>query len=481
MPVAAAMALLAACAPLPRLETASALRGPESVAAQQSLQAAAGAAWPGEGWWKVWGDPQLDALIGEGLRDSPDVAMAAARLRRAAAMAQEAGAALRPTLDVRASASIDKQSLNNGLPEQLIALFPSGWEDNAQIAASAGFDLDLWGKNRAALAAATSEARAAAIDAAQARLLLATGIASAYADLARLFELRDIRTAALEVRLATSRLVTARERNGLDTRGSLRQAEAQVAAARADLGAAEELVALKRHQIAALAGAGPDRGLAIARPELTAAFTAALPADATTELVARRPDVAAARERTEAAALQVKVARAAFYPAVRLDALIGLQSLGIGNLFESNSVFGKAGPAVSLPLFHGGALTARYKGAAAGFDETVATYNLSVISAYQQVADAVTAQRLAVRRLGDTRAALAASEEAYAIARLRYEGGLSTYLDVLTVEDRVLQARLALSDLSAIARTVDIGLIRALGGGYQPAQAARIPEDAPHE
>ncbi len=470
--------LAAGCSPVPDLDSASALRSPETLAASLSLQSSATAEWPGEGWWRGWGDAQLEGLIGDAYRDSPDVAAAAARLRRADAMAREAGAALRPAVDARGSASIDKQSLNNGLPEQLISLFPSGWEDNARIAVGAGFDLDLWGRNRAALAAATSEAQAAAVDAAQARLLLAAAIASAYADLARLTDLRDIRAAGLEVRLATARLVGARERNGLETRGSMRQAEAQVASARAELGAAEELAALKRHQLAALAGAGPDRGLAIARPTFAAALPAGLPDDVTTGLIGRRPDIAAARLRTEAAAQRIEVARAAFYPAVRLDALIGLQSLGIGNLFEKNSVFGNAGPAIGLPLFDGGARAARYKGAGADYELAVADYNRSVIAAYQQLADAVTARQLVARRLADTGAALKASEEAYAIARLRYEGGLSTYLDVLTVEDRLLQARLAHSELGAIARSVDVALIRALGGGYAPGQGDNSPEDA---
>jgi NodT family efflux transporter outer membrane factor (OMF) lipoprotein len=319
------------------------------------------------------------------------------------------------------------------------------------------------------------------VDAAQARLLLATAIATAYADLARLLDLRDIRQSALDVRLTTAKLVTARETNGLETRGSRRQAEALVSGAGADLGDVEELIALKRHQLAALVGAGPDRGLAISRPTLRAAASGGLPQNVTTELVGRRPDVAAARLRTEAAASRIKVARAAFYPAVRLEALIGLQSLGIGNLFEADSTFGKAGPAVSLPLFRSGALSAGYRGAGAAFDESVADYNRAVVGAYQQVADAVAARQHAAESLRYTRLALAAMEDAYAIALSRYNGGLSNYLDVLTVEDRLLKARLDMSEVNAAVRSVDVVLIRALGGGYAPPPADKTSEDIPHE
>lgn len=464
-----ALSLLAACSSVPKLEQGVALRSAETVAAQQSLQPQGSAAWPGEGWWLAYGDPQLEALIGEGLRDAPDIAIAAARMRHAAAQAQEAGAKLRPSLDAQASAGFEKQSFNNGFPDQFIALLPQGFEDNARISANLDFDLDLWGKNHAALAAATSEARAAGIEAAQARLLLATTIAAAYADLARLFDARGIREGAVNIRIASEKLVTVREANGLETRGSVRQAQAQTLAARSELAAAEEAINLRRHQLAALVGAGPDRGLAIARPGLANSLPAGLPEGVTTDLLGRRPDVAAARLRVEAAAKRIAVARADFYPAVRLSAMAGLQAVGVGNLFESNSTFASAGPAISLPLFHGGALRGRYRGAAASYDEAAAVYNQTVISAYQQVADALVSRQTIATRLVGARKALAAGEEAYAIARLRYEGGLSAYLDVLAVEDRLLGVRVQLAELVAASRSIDIALIRALGGGYDPA------------
>ena len=464
----AAAALLSACSTPPKLGQNVPLRSPDTVAAQQSLQPQGTAAWPAQGWWRAYGDPQLEALIEEGLRDSPDIATAAARLRRAAAQAQEAGAKLLPSLDATATVTAEKQSFNNGFPEQFIALLPQGFQDNARIGVNLDFDLDLWGKNHAALAAATSDARAAAIEAAQARLTLATTIAAAYADLARLFDARDIRENAVNIRIASEKLVTEREANGLENRGNVRQAQAETLAAKSELAHANELIALRQHQIAALVGAGPDRGLAIARPALAATLPTGLPDAVTTDLIGRRPDIAAARERVEAAAKRIAVARADFYPSVRLSAMAGLQAVGLGKLFESNSTFASAGPAISLPLFHGGALRGRYRGAAATYDESAASYNQTVLAAYSQVADAVTSQRTIAARLVGARKALAAGEEAYAIARLRYDGGLSPYIDVLNIEDRLLSVRVAVSELVAAARTTDIALIRALGGGYDP-------------
>src|SRR5690606_16004703 len=152
------------------------------------------------------------------------------------------------------------------------------------------------------------------------------------------------------------------------------------------------------------------------------------------------------------------------YPAISLGALGGVQSLGLENLFKEGSIFGSVGPAISLPIFHGGALQGRYRGARADYDEAVANYNRTVLTAYQEVADAVTNEKSFAQRAVDARAAFTASEEAYKLARLRYEGGLSTYLDVLNVEDRMLVARSRLAAIEAAARSIDITLIRALGG-----------------
>ncbi|MFA7604001.1 MAG: efflux transporter outer membrane subunit [Novosphingobium sp.] len=467
--------LAAACAPLPAAGPRPTPRAPESVAAGQSLPAQPGAAWPGDLWWQRLGDAQLDALIVEGVRNSPDVAAAAARFRRAGGMAQEARGATLPSLDVEGQAGAQKQSLNQGFPDEFKDILPHGWKETGQVAASLNFDLDFWGRNQAALAAATSEERAAAIDARQARLMLASAIATAYVDLQRLYEQRDVRQGELDVRLASQRLVAQRRANGLENRGSERQADAAVATARTALAGLDGQIGVRRNQLAALLGAGPDRGLAIVRPALPTPAARGLPEGVTTDLVGRRPDVAAARERVEAAASRIKVARADFFPAIRVSALFGLQSIGLDSLFQSDSTYGRVGPAISLPVFHGGALQGRYRGARAVYDEAVAVYDKAVVSAYQDVADAVTNQRAVTRQLAEARLALAAAEDAYTVARQRYEGGLSNYLEALVVEDRLLQARLAVAGLNADLRTIDIALIRALGGGFDA--GGPIPKD----
>lgn len=454
--------LLSGCAAVPKLSPAAAIAPPEAYAATQSFEGAAVAGWPEDSWWFAYGDNQLDALIAEALEGSPDLAAAAARVRQADAYVQQAGAARLPTLDAGANAGVAKQSYNNGIPADFV---PKGWNDTGELSAGLGFDLDLWGRNKAAYAAARSEANAARLDYEQAQLTLSTAIAEAYAELSRLFAVRAVQETALDIRRQTERLTADRVANGLDTQAELKQARSAVPAAQADLAATDEQIALTQNRIAALLGKGPDRGLAIAAPAV-AITSRGVPAEATTNLVGRRPDIVAARVRVEAEASRIKVARADFYPAVNLSAAFGVQALGLDNLFKSGSTFGNAGPALSLPIFRGGELQGRYRAARASYDLAVADYDRTVTQAYQAVADAAASQRALKVRLAQSRQSLVEAEGAYSIAQQRYEGGLSRFLDVLSAQDRALQAQRIVTELEARAFALDVALIRALGGGF---------------
>ncbi len=460
--LAGAASLLSACVSVPDVGPAPSVRAPADYAATRTLAGTSEGAWPAERWWTAYGDAQLDALIEEALANAPDLSVAAARVRAAEAVAQQAGAARLPRIDATGSATATKQSENNGVPP---ALVPGGIDDRGQVAIDIGFDLDLWGRNRAALAAATSRAEAARLEQAEARLALSTNIAAAYADLAQLHALQDVQRDALRIRERTSGLVARRVAGGLDTQAEARQAASAVPAARAELLALDEQIALTRNRIAALLGKGPDRGLAITRPS-PRVTARPLPAGVSTDLIGRRPDVAAARARVEAAARQIDVARADFYPSINLSAMVGLQAFGLGNLLSGGSTFLNAGPAISLPIFRGGQLQGRYRESRAGFDEAVAFYDRAVTGAYAQVANAVTSQRAFAAQVDQRRRALADAEAAYRVAQLRFNAGLSSYLEVLSAEDRALLARRAVADLDARGFAIDVALVRALGGGF---------------
>ena len=457
----AVFGLLTGCAAVPDLGPAPVPAAPESLGSTASFADARGE-WPTEGWWRGFGDAQLNSLIEAGLAGSTDVAIAAARVRAADAMARQARAALAPRVGDEGSAGGAQQSKNMGIPP---AFVPDGIQDTGHVAATFSFDLDLWGRNRAALAAATSEAEAARVDEAQARLMLTTGIASAYADLAGYHAALDVANEAERIRGASAALSAARARAEIENRAAERQAESRAASARADIAALDEAIVATRNRLAALVGAGPDRGLSIVRPTLSSAAVG-LPPEAGIGLIGRRPDIVAARLRAEAAAKRIDVARADFYPNISLSALVGLQSLGLSNLFSAGSEYGNGGAAISLPIFDGGRLQGRYRGARADYDVAVATYDRTLIDALRDVADLVASRTANMRQLAGRREARVAAGEAAKLAGLRYRAGLSNQLEQLTAEDSLVALSRAVADLEARQLSLDIALIRALGGGY---------------
>jgi NodT family efflux transporter outer membrane factor (OMF) lipoprotein len=456
---------LAGCAAIPKLDSAASPKSAGDYATSVSF-AAPPAAWPEDGWWRAYGDPQLTTLIEAAIADSPTMAQAKARVLKAEAQEGESRSATLPTLEADGSFSEVKETLNQGFPAQFAQYLPRGYNSSGYLALKFGYEFDFWGKNRAAVAAATSEVQAAQADAAESRLALSTGIALAYADLARLFAEHDVAERSSKVKEETAGLVLRRVDNGLDTRAELKEAEAGAPAARAQMAAVDEETEQTRNRIAALMGAGPDRGMKIERPAISQLKAFGMPARLEAELLGRRPDVVAARWRAEAAAKRIGVARAQFYPNINLAAYIGQQALFANLLFRNSSQIGGVGPAVTLPIFEGGRLRAQYRGAHADYDDAVASYDATLIQALRELADTAASERALRVRLQESGTALAADEEAFRLTRLRYEGGLANYQSVLLAEDAVLQARLIVADLAARAFTLDVQLVQALGGGY---------------
>jgi len=270
----------------------------------------------------------------------------------------------------------------------------------------------------------------------------------------------------VEVRSQTATLFAERFANGLETKGSLREADAKRANAEGDLLQIDEQIGLQRHRLAALLGAGPDRGLTIARPSVDLRRPVGLPNELTAALLGRRPDVVAARLRTEAQLRRIDQKKAEFYPNINLSAFIGRQSLGLDLLSKGGSTVGSIGPAISLPIFTGGRLSGELRGTAAAYDEAVANYNRTVTQALQEVANAGLSQKALGRRLAKAEEAVAAAAEAHQISRNRYQGGLATYIEVLSAEDVLLGSLRSLTDLQSRGFTLDVALMQALGGGY---------------
>ena len=264
--VATATAIMATlqggCATLPQKSPLDRPSEPEHLASAVSLAAPA-TPWPSDRWWNDFGDPQLNGLIEEGLVSATDLRVAQARFARAEALVGQTRSRLLPSLAASAQGGATKQSYNYLIPGDFS---PRGWPDYGQGALRLDWDLDFWGKNRAALAAARSEAEAAGAEAAAARLALSAGIAAAYADLAGFHAEHDAAADAVKVRARTLELLEGRKAQGLENEGAVERARSALATAQGDLIALDENLTLTRHRIAVLLGAGPDRGLSIARP-----------------------------------------------------------------------------------------------------------------------------------------------------------------------------------------------------------------------
>jgi NodT family efflux transporter outer membrane factor (OMF) lipoprotein len=461
--MAGAAAALCACASVPKLGAAPQPKAAAAYAASQSFAAPA-AEWPSDRWWAAYGDAQLTGLVDEALSGAPTLVQAEARLRKAQSFAEQAGAALKPQFGAEASVMESKQSYNQGVPS---AFVPHGWREVGRAGFDLSWQLDLFGKNRALLKAATSDAEAARADAALARLQVSTAVAGAYADLVQIYADRDAAQDAVRLRSEGEDLIGKRYAQGLETRSACERAHAGRAGAEAQLAALDEAIGLTRNGIAALLGQGPDRGLAIARPQPGAVRAFGLPQNLAADLVGRRPDLVAARLTAEAAGQRIKAAKADFYPNVNLMGFIGAQSLGLDMLAKSGSTLGSIGPAVSLPIFSGGRLEGAYRGARADYDVAVAAYDATLTQALRDVADAAVSSRALDARLGKSREALTASASAYDLARQRYARGLGTYLEVLAAEDALVADRRAVADLETRAFTLDVALVRALGGGFR--------------
>lgn len=468
-PTASALALvlgLGACAPLP---PSPALAAGKPLAAYQSEVSLSAPAhdWPQERWWTAYGDSQLNALVEQALRDAPDMAVAAARVRRTEALGQLADSAGAPQLSANAVLSSQKLSSNYLTPA---AMTPQGWKDHGRATLDLNWDLDFWGKNRAALATATSQIEAGRAEMAQARLSLAAAVASQYAELAQLFAAQDTVTASVALRSKTVTLFEERFANGMETQGTVSEAKARLAGAEGELLALQEQIGLQRNRLAALLGAGPDAGLRMERPRIALNRHYGLPPELASNLLGRRPDVVAARLQTEAQLRRIDQSKAAFYPNINLSAFIGVQALGLDLLDKSGSDIGGAGPAISLPIFNGGRLKAELRGTQATYDEAVANYNRTVFQALQEVANAALSQKALAGQLTKAQEAVQAAGDAHRVARQRYAGGLATYLEVLYAEDGLLGSQRRLVALQSQSIALDVALQRALGGGYQNPQ-----------
>jgi NodT family efflux transporter outer membrane factor (OMF) lipoprotein len=446
-------ALLAGCAqptPPPTLKA-----GDVPVAFEQKVDAAA---WPAPDWWQGFGSAELTALETRARDANLDIAQAEARLRQADARARQAGAALLPTISLNGNAQNFFGATGGA----------SGTETDFFAGLGASYELDFWGKNRAGLDAATALRRAAQADHATVALTASAAIASGYFQLLSLRERLGVARANLQSAEAILGSVQRRVRAGASPNADLIQARADVAAQVAALPPLEQAELEAQTALAVLLGRPPE-GFAVTAGDLSALAAPAVAPGLPSELLARRPDIAAAEANLAAAHADVAAARAAMLPDISLSASGGLQNPAVNAavLTLGGTGFGLTlGAALAQTIFDGGRREAKTAETEAREQELLAAYRAAVIAAFGDVENALGN----LGHLGAQEQALQdqlrEAEGVLRAARRKYDGGTSDFLVVTDAQRSLYALRDRLSDIRRARLTASVTLYKALGGGW---------------
>ncbi|WP_371867269.1 efflux transporter outer membrane subunit [Duganella lactea] len=460
------LCLLAGCANMSNIQPqASQIQLANLNPGQAIAAASANIAWPDERWWEALHDEQLNQLVAAALSDNPSLRATLARVRQAEALAGVAKAATQPRVDAAASADRELYSAHSTIPAPLAGNY--AWKNTATLSGS--YDLDLWGRNRDALAAALDEVHLAAAESQMARLTLETSIVRTYIQLSLEYALQDSVADNLAQRQRILEITRRRKAAGLASDIDVASVETTLPAGRREHEQHGETIALLRNQLAALIGKGPGDGETIARPLLTldSARADAVPANLPAELVGRRPDIVAQRWRVEAASARISAAKKDFYPNLNLAAFVGQQSLGFGHFLQAGAQMRGITPAISLPVFDGGRLRAQLGNQTALQDGAVEQYNASVVQAMSDVANAVVKIASVKQQDRLTQHALASARRQQHLAEQAYRAGLTDTLNVINAQMTLLNEQQQMAQVAGKQLDNYAVLMSALGGGIK--------------
>jgi len=449
---------LTACAGLPPRATA-----PPLPATAPLLQSGGEGAWPRPEWWQNFGDATLDHLVARALANSPGLSSAQARLDAARAAVDATIAGYRAQLGAGADASRQRISDNGLLPPAFLGFH---WYNQFDLGLQGSYTLGKSPRHRSATLAMLDAQHAAAAERDAAALALAGDIVQTYYGWQS--DQRRLDLAVQRVAAATEQesIARAQVNAGIVRDEESRRAELDTLAARDEQREVEISAQLRLITLAALLGDAPGE-----LPALTVQpwpdLQTGLPENATLDLLARRPDIAAARWQVESALQHREAARSDFYPDVSFKALLGVSSLELGTLLETGSAAHAVAAAVHLPLFDGGALRAAYARSNAELDGAVAGYRASVISAAREVNTQLAARATLEQEAALRAQAVLAAEALHASAAARATAGLSDERPVISAELQLLAQRDAATQAQLSRLHAELELIRALGGGYR--------------
>lgn len=421
-------------------------------------------------WWVIFQDPALDGLEAQVADANQDLKAAYARLLQARAATRIARADLFPTLTLGSSATRARSSVNS-------PTFPKGAEpvgNNFNLQADLSYEIDVWGRVRNAVAAARANQQASAADLATLNLAIHAELAGDYFSLRSQDAQQQLLDQTAEDYTKALTLTQNLYNGGAAALTDVAQAQAQLQTARTQAADIRLQRAQSEHAIAVLLGQNPAAFHLDASPLPAAAVPPPIDPGLPSSLLERRPDVAAAERRTAAANAQIGVARAAYFPVFSLGAAAGFDSTSTSNWLSAPSRLWSVGPGAGLlTVFDAGRHRAQSAQARAAYDEQVANYRNTVLTAYQEVEDNLAALRQLQQESVSEAAAVKATAAALEQAQYRYKAGLVTYLEVATAENTSLQAQLANVSIQLRRLSASVLLVKALGGSWRsPALSA---------
>jgi len=413
-------------------------------------------------WWEIFGDPQLNALEEQVSVSNQTLAQAEAQFRGARAAVREARAGLFPTVNAGASVTNSRASASSTGSKS------GGTTTVYQVPIDVSYEADVWGRVRRQIEANVATAQASAADVEAVRLSLQAELAADYFQLHGLDQQRQLLDTAIVGYQKTLQINVNRHNQGVASGADVAQAETQLETTRAqaiDLGVARSQL---EHAIAILTGKPPAE-LTIAVAPLGVA-PPAIPLELPGELLQRRPDIAAAERRVAAANAQIGVATAAYYPSLSLSASGGFASSTLSNLFSLPNRFWSIGTQLLATVFDAGRRRAVTAEAQAAYEANVAAYRESVLTAFQNVEDNLAELRILSDEATQQAAAVAAAERSLTLAQNRYNGGITSYLEVVTAENAALANERTAVDIAARRLIASVNLVKALGGGWKADQ-----------
>lgn len=411
-------------------------------------------------WWNTFGDNQLSQLIAAALDQSPDMAIAKSRVRRAEFLAKGTASSLWPTVDLSGYLTRERFSQYGVVPPP----FNGKTFTIGELGLNFNYEFDFWGKNRETLAARVSEECAALADLKQTQLILSSAVASAYYNYIYFNRQLSKSKALLSTSNRSLAIIQVRAQHHIESVLPVKSAIATNESAKLNVAYYQQARAVARNQLIALIGNNPFKTTIQTNKKLSYPAKLTIPKYLPANLIATRPDIQAARARTEAAAHQIKVGKARFFPNINLSALFSYQSILMNKLFDPASQNNFISGAIDLPIFDAGLRRSQLGVNYAEFDEAVSVYNKTIITALQQVADQIVTLRAIRSQLTAQQQTVLATQQRFALTNKRYSHGINDYYSVLELRTALLQAQMQELELQTQYIQAKIGLFKALGG-----------------